>query len=92
VHPPAEPLQVLLAQAVPVADAAGVTVGRAVGLDGEDHPGRVVGVRGGEVHPVAAHTVLRDDHDAERGQPGRHVRLKRAETGVRAGRRHRGAA
>ena len=29
---------------------------------------------------------------AERGQPGRDVRFERAETGARAGRRHRGTA
>jgi hypothetical protein len=64
VNAPAETFQVLLAQAVPVTHAARIAVARAVGLDREDHPRRVVRVRGGEVDPVAADPVLRDHRDA----------------------------
>jgi hypothetical protein len=90
VDPPAESFQVLLAQPVAVANAAGVAVPGAVGLDGEDHLRRVVGVGGGEVDPVAADAVLRHERDAKRRQPGRHVRLEgRLGGGSRAGSRHR---
>ena len=78
VHAPAEPLQVLLAQPVAVTHAARVPVARAVGLDREDHPRRVVGVRGREVDPVAADAVLRHHRDAEFREPGGHVRVERA--------------
>ena len=70
VEAPAEAFQVLLAQPVTVPDAARVAVGRAVGLHGQDHPRRVIRMRGGEVDAVAAHAVLGHHGDAVVRQPG----------------------
>ena len=74
---PAEPLEVLTPQPVAVPHAAGLAIGRAVGLDGEHHPAGIVGVGSGEIHPVAADAVLRHDSDAALGEPVPHVGLER---------------
>jgi hypothetical protein len=91
VEAPAQAFEVLLAEAVAVADAAGVTVGGAVSLDGQDHPGGIGRVSDREVDAVAADAVLRDDRDAVLGQAGTDRGLERV-GGVGTGRGHRGAA
>jgi hypothetical protein len=55
VEAPAQPLQVLAPEPVPVTHAARTPVGGAVGFDGQDHPVGIVGVGRGEVDPVSAY-------------------------------------
>ena len=78
---PAEPLELLLAEAVAVAGGLGGVVAGAVGFDGEDEPAGLVGVLGGEVDAVAPDAVLADERDAGLLERVADVELERVELG-----------
>nr|WP_255376822.1 hypothetical protein [Cyanobium sp. NIES-981] len=62
VEPPAEALQMLLADAITVTSSITSVIGRTISLDRQDKTPRLIGMLYGEIEPVATHTVLGNKH------------------------------